>query len=111
MDSRYIATVNEVMRRFLTMPNNNTDFNFSLKETSHLYTEIKEDGLKEFYCCEIVNCHDRGIQLDDFERIKKSFDADFLRNNHLMVERVAVKAVVKVSAYEHSILVYLSFRG
>lgn len=111
MDSRYIATVNEIMHRFLMMPNNNTDFDFSLKEISHLYTEIKEDGLKEFYCCEIVNRHDRGIQLDDFERIKKNFDADFLRTNHLLVERVAVKAVVKVSAYEHSILVYLSFRG
>lgn len=111
MDSRYITTVSQIMRRFLIQPSNNTDFKLELKETSHLYTEIQEDGLKEFYCCEIINNHERGVQLEDFERIKKNFDADFLRNNHLMVNRVAVKAAIKVSAYEHSILVYLSFRG
>lgn len=111
MDSRYIDVVQQKMEQFLKLPNNNTDFQLKLIATSHLYTEIIDHGLKEFYCCEVINVHPRGIQLDDFERIKKNFDSEALRSNHLMVARVAVKAVKNVSTYEHTILIYLSFRG
>lgn len=111
MDSRSIEIVHQKMQTFLQELDNDTEFRFQLKQTSHLYSEVIDNGLKEFYCCEIANLPPKILQLEDFNKIKKIFDSDSLRKTKITILRVAVKAVSNASAREYSILIYLSFRG